>query len=49
MYAQFWVGKPEGKRDLGKTKGLRQNNIKMNLKEMDLGAWNGLIWLNRDK
>jgi len=40
------VGKPDGKRQLGK--GLWRNNIKMNLKEIDLRVWTGLIWLRTE-
>jgi hypothetical protein len=39
------VGRPEGRRPLGRT-GLRwEDNIKMDLQEVGLGAWTGLIWL----
>jgi len=48
MYVRFLVGKSEGKRQLGKPKGLWRNNIKMNLKGIDLGAWTGLIWLRTE-
>ena len=45
------VGKPEGKRQLGKPKGLWRNNIKMNLKE--IYCVRGVDWIdqaqNRDK
>jgi hypothetical protein len=36
------VGKPEGKRPLGRPKASRQDNIKMDLQEV---VWTGLIWL----
>jgi len=48
IYVRFWWGNPEGKRQFGKPKGLWRNNIKTNLKEIDLGAWTGLIWLRTE-
>ena len=38
------VGKPEGKRPLGRPRGRWENNIKMDLREVscDLGDWIGL-------
>jgi hypothetical protein len=40
------VGKPEGKRQLGRPRRRWKNNIKMDLKEMQDGViWTGLIWL----
>ena len=40
------VGKPEGKRPLGKLRHRRKDNIKMDLQEVGWGdAWTGLIWL----
>jgi hypothetical protein len=38
------VGKPEGKRPLGKPRRRREDNIKVDLKEI-CGVWSGLIWL----
>jgi hypothetical protein len=38
---KVWVGKPEGKRPLGRW----EDNIKMDLQEMGCGIWAGLIWL----
>ena len=37
------VGKPEGKRPLGRPQRRREN--KMDLQETELGTWTGLIWL----
>ena len=39
------VGKPEGKRPLGRTRRRWEYNIKMDLQEMGWGAWTGSIWL----
>ena len=39
------VGKPEGKRPLGRPRLRWNGNIKMNLQEVGWGAWTGLIWL----
>jgi hypothetical protein len=39
------VGKPEGKRPLGRSKRRWEDNIKMDFQEVGFGAWNGLIWL----
>jgi hypothetical protein len=39
------VGKPEGKRRLGRPRYVWENNIEMDLQEMGSGAWIGLIWL----
>jgi hypothetical protein len=36
------VGKPEGKRPLGRPRGRREDNIKADLK--DVGVWTGLRW-----
>jgi hypothetical protein len=38
------VGKPEGKRPLGRPKLRWKDNIKMDLQEVGCGAWTGLIW-----
>ena len=42
---QVSVGKPEGKRPLGRTRHRWDSNIKMDLQEVGWGAWTGLIWL----
>jgi len=39
------VGKPEGKRPLGRPRSRWEDNIKMDLQEVGCGAWTGLIWL----
>jgi hypothetical protein len=37
------VGKPEGNRPLGSPKRRWEDNIKMDLQEVGVGAWTGLI------
>ena len=39
------VGKPEGKKTLGRHRRRWENNIKMDFQEVGWGAWTGLIWL----
>ena len=39
------VGKPEGKRPLGRPRHRWEYNIKLDLQEVGLGAWTGSIWL----
>ena len=39
------VGKPKGKRPLGRPRHRWEDNIKMDLQEVGWGAWTGLIWL----
>jgi hypothetical protein len=39
------VGKPEGKRPLGRPRHRWEDNIKMYLQEVGWRAWTGLIWL----
>jgi hypothetical protein len=40
------VGKPEGRRPLGRPRRIWENNIKMDLREVGWGgAWTGSIWL----
>ena len=39
------VGKSEGKKLLGRPRRRWEDNIKMDLQEMEWGAWTGLIWL----
>jgi hypothetical protein len=40
------VGRPEGRRLLGRLRRRWNDNIKMNLQEVGWGsAWTGLIWL----
>jgi hypothetical protein len=39
------VGKPEGKRPLGKPRCRWEDNIQADLQEWDVGVWTGLSWL----
>jgi hypothetical protein len=39
------VGKPEGKRPLGSPRRRWEDGIRMNLREIGLGAWIGFDWL----
>jgi len=39
------VGKPEGKRPLGRPRRRGDDNIKMILRKWDVGIWTGSIWL----
>jgi hypothetical protein len=39
------VGKPEGKRPLGRPRYRWEDNIKVVLQEVGWMAWTGLIWL----
>ena len=39
------VGKPKGKRPLGRLRRRWEDNIKMDLQEVDVGIWTGLISL----
>jgi hypothetical protein len=39
------MGKPEGKRTLGRSRGRWKNGIRMDLREIGLGVWNGFEWL----
>jgi hypothetical protein len=39
------VGKPEGRRPLGRPRRRWEDNIKMDLREVGGGAWTGSIWL----
>jgi hypothetical protein len=38
------VGKPEGRRPLGRLRRRWEDNIKMDLREVGWGAWTGSIW-----
>ena len=38
------VEKPEGKRPLGRPRRRWEDNIKMDLREWDVGAWTKWIW-----
>jgi hypothetical protein len=39
------VGKPKGKRPLGRPKRRWEDNIKMYLRETGFGLWTGFVWL----
>jgi hypothetical protein len=39
------VGKPEGRRPLGRPRCRWRDNIKMDLLEIGVVLWTGLIWL----
>jgi hypothetical protein len=39
------VGRPEGRRPLGRPRRRWEDNIKMDLQEVGWVAWSGLIWL----
>jgi hypothetical protein len=39
------VGKPEGKRPLGRPRRRREDGIRIDLREIGLGLWIGLDWL----
>jgi hypothetical protein len=39
------VGKPEGKRPLGRPRLRGEDGIKMDLKEIGWGVWSGFTWL----
>jgi len=39
------VGKPGGKRPLGRLRRRWEDNIKMNLQEVERGVWTGSSWL----
>jgi hypothetical protein len=39
------VGKPEGKRPLGRPRRRWEDEIRMDIREIGLGMWIGLDWL----
>jgi hypothetical protein len=39
------VGKPEGRRPLGRPRRRWEDNIKMDLREVGWGTWTGSVWL----
>jgi len=39
------VGKPEGNRPLGRPRYRWEDNIKMDIQEVEWGAWTGINWL----
>ena len=42
---RFFAGKPEGRRPLVRPRRRWEGNIKMDLREVGLGAWTGYMWL----
>jgi hypothetical protein len=42
---RVFVGRPEGRRPLGRPRRRWEDNIIMDLQEVGFGAWTGLIWL----
>jgi hypothetical protein len=42
---KVWVGKPEGKRPLGRPRRRWEIRIRMDLREIGLGVWIGFDWL----
>jgi hypothetical protein len=42
------VGKPEGKRPLGRPRRRWEYNIRVDLQEVDVGVWTGLGWLRTE-
>jgi hypothetical protein len=43
------VGKPEGKRPLGRPRHRWEDNIKMDFRKWDVGVWTGFSWLRIGK
>jgi hypothetical protein len=39
------VGKPEGKRPLGRPRRRWEDGIRIDLRDLDLGVWIGFDWL----
>jgi hypothetical protein len=39
------VGKPDGKRPMGRPRRRWEDNIKMIFKKRDVGVWTGFSWL----
>ena len=39
------MGRPEGKRPLGRPERRKEDNIKMDLQQIGWETWNGFIWL----
>jgi hypothetical protein len=39
------VGKPEGRRPLGRPRHRWEDDIEMDLREVQWGAWTGSVWL----
>jgi hypothetical protein len=45
MCTGFLVGKPKGKRPLGRPRRRWEDGIKMDLREIGWGVWSGFTWL----
>ena len=45
MHAGFFVGKPEGKKPLGRPRYRWEDNIKTDIQEVGCVVWTGLSWL----
>ena len=45
MRAGFWWENPRERDHLGRPRRRWEDNIKMDLQEIGLGTWNGIIWL----
>jgi hypothetical protein len=43
------VGKPEGKRPLGRNRHRCEDNIKMDFHAVGWGAWTGQMWFDRNR
>jgi len=41
------VGKPEGRRSLGRPRRRWEDNIKMIFRKWDVGVWTGLSWFRK--
>jgi hypothetical protein len=39
------LGKPKGRRPLERLRRIWEDNIKLDLRKMELGSWNGSSWL----
>jgi hypothetical protein len=44
---RIFMGKPDGKRPLGKPRGNWVDNIKMDVREIEWDVWTGLIFLRK--
>jgi hypothetical protein len=42
---RFLVGKPEGRRPLGRPRHRWEDNIGADIQEVGCGVWNGLSWI----
>jgi hypothetical protein len=41
---RVWMGRPEGKRPLGRPRIRWEDNIKMDFQKVEWGSWTGLMW-----